>query len=121
MKTALLILLLTLANIASASQARACIYLASVAEQVMELRQAGVEQGEVIASFSDYPRGFEIYKADALLLRIIDEAYGLPVQEVEREKLRAKWEFGSKWFEMCLSKDFKTKKPQLSGLFSLTS
>ena len=121
MKTTLLILLLTLTSLASASQARVCIYLASVAEQVMELRQAGVEQGEVIKSFSDYPRVFEIYKADALLLRIIDEAYELPVEEVEREKLRAKWKFGSKWFEMCLSKEFKTKKPRLSGLFSLTS
>jgi len=121
MKTALLILLITLTSLASASQARVCIYLASVAEQVMELRQAGVEQGEAIKSFSDYPRGFEIYKADALLLRIIDEAYGLPVQEVERKKLIAKWEFGNEWFERCLSKEFKTKKPRLSGLFSLTS
>jgi len=87
----------------------------------MELRQAGVEQGEVIKSFSDYPRNIKIYKAEALLLRIIDGAYELPVQEVEREKLRAKWEFGNVWFERCLSKEFKTKKPQLSGLFSLTS
>jgi len=107
MKTTLLILLITLTSLASASQARACIYLASVAEQVMELRQAGVEQDEVIASFSDYPRGFEIYKAEALLLRIIDEAYVLPVQKVEGEKLSAKWEFGNVWFEMCLSKEFK--------------
>jgi len=121
MKTTLLILLLTLTSLANASQAITCIYLASVAEQVMELRQAGVEQGDVINNFDDYPRVFEIYKADALLLRIIDEAYELPVQEVEREKLRAKWKFGSKWFEMCLSKEFKTKKPRLSGLFSLTS
>ena len=121
MKSTLLILLLTLANLASASQAITCIYLASVAEQVMELRQAGVEQGEVIASFSDYPRNIKIYKADALLLRIIDEAYELPVQEVEGEKLIAKWEFGNEWFERCLSKEFKTKKPRLSGLFSLTS
>ena len=121
MKSTLLILLLTLANLASASQAITCIYLASVAEQVMELRQAGVEQGEVIASFSDYPRNIKIYKADALLLRIIDDAYELPVQEVEGEKLIAKWEFGNVWFEMCLSKEFKTKKPRLSGLFSLTS
>ena len=121
MKAALLFLLLTLANIASASQAITCIYLASVAEQVMDLRQAGVEQGEVITSFIDYPRGFEIYKADALLLRIIDDAYELPVQEVGREKLIAKWEFGNEWFERCLSKEFKTKKQQLSGLFSLAS
>jgi len=107
MKTALLICLLTITSQASASQARTCIYLASVAEQVMELRQAGVEQGEVIASFSDYPRNIKIYKADALLLRIIDDAYKLPVQEVEGEKIKAKWKFGNEWFEMCLSKKFK--------------
>ena len=107
MKTTILILLLTLANLASASQARICIYIASVAEQVMELRQASVEQGEVIKSFSDYPRKFKIYKADDLLLRIIGNAFELPVQEVERENLRAKWEFGSAWFELCLSKEFK--------------
>jgi len=107
MKTALLILLLTLTSLASASQARTCIYLAIVAEQAMELRQAGVEQGEVIKSFSDYPRNIKIYKADALLLRIIDDAYELPVQKVEGEKLRVKWKFGNVWFEMCLSKEFK--------------
>jgi len=107
MKTALLICLLTITSQASASQARTCIYLASVAEQAMELRQAGVEQGEVIKSFSGYPRNIKIYKAEALLLRIIDDAYKLPVQEVERDKLKAKWEFGNDWFEMCLSKEFK--------------
>jgi hypothetical protein len=111
MKTTLLILLLTLANIATAGQAITCIYLASVAAQVMELRQAGVEQGEVINNFSDYPRKFKIYKADALLLRIIDDAYELPVQEVERDKLPTKWKFGNAWFELCLSKEFKIKKP----------
>jgi hypothetical protein len=79
----------------------------------MELRQAGVKQGEVINKFSDYPRGFEIYKADELLLRIIDEAYKLPVQEVEREKFRVTWKFGNNCFEMCLSKELNIKNPSL--------
>ena len=49
----------------------------------------------------------EIYKADDLLLRIIGNAFELPVQEVEGEKLIAKWEFCNVWFERCLSKEFK--------------
>jgi len=110
MKTTLLILLLTLSNLATASQARTCIYLASVAEQAMELRQANVEKNKVIESFTDYPRNFNIYKANDLLLRIINEAYESPVKEVIEEKLLLTWKFGGDWFESCLSKKFKIKK-----------
>ena len=104
MKATLLILLITLTSQASASQARACIYIAKVAEQVMELRQAGVGAKDVRYSFPDYPHKFEIYKSDVLLLRIINDAFQEPVHEAPTEKLQAAYKFDNKWFEDCLSK-----------------
>jgi len=109
MKYLAIILLLTLANLVSASQAITCIYIAKVAKQVMELRQAGVGAKYIRYSFPDYPRKFEIYKSDILLLRIINDAFQEPVHEAPTEKLQAVYKFDNKWFEDCLSKKFKIK------------
>ena len=76
----------------------------------MQFRQAGVEQVKVRASFTDYPRSFKIYKAEILISRIINDAYKIPVHQSPHEKLTAIYEFDNSWFEMCLSRKFKTKE-----------
>ena len=110
MKIVLTALLLTLASATTASHARTCIYLASVAEQVIELRQNSVRTKDIRHSFPDYPHSFKIYKPDVLLLLIINDAFQVQVYEVPTEKLRAVYKFGNKWFEDCLTKKLKLNK-----------
>jgi len=97
----------------SKGQAYGCIYIAFISEQVMVLRQAGMIKSEVRGSLNgfpvNYPRNFEIYQPENLILSIVNDAYQSPVHKLKGDQEKEGYIFSDKWFEMCLSEDFKHK------------
>jgi hypothetical protein len=113
MKILAFILLLFMASTATSSMtspyARSCIYLGHIAEQVMVLRQAGVQQDKIIYSFLKYPSKLKIQDLENIVSGMIDDAFKLEISKLSIEKIHAIWKFDNKWFEMCMLRKFKMR------------
>jgi len=113
MKTTILILLLFMASKETSSMtspyARSCIYLGHIAEQVMVLRQAGVQQDKIIYSFLKYPSKLKIQDIEKIVSGMIDDAFKLEIKKLSVEKINEIWKFDNKWFEMCMLRKFKMR------------